>query len=300
MTEKTKIEELLFKVLDENGASYHFVPRPFSKERERKRKWFLPEGNQPGQWMPTVEALKVHQLGYYLRRGQNLLDWLGPTIYLAEARGEKLEGKNEICVQQARLIKKCESWNKNTAILFACDCAERILPIFEKTRPEDHRPRKAIETTRKYLAGKATKEEMVAANTAAKEAAADALSDDVGNQGYFPFLPMPIPFSKRIFSATLEAAKAVTSITSGVIFEITCASLGSAAVIRAGDIRAGVIKIVKGAAPIAAMAVFRNTRSSSSAKNYLLDTDKNIARAAEREWQNERLMKILGVKNGAV
>ena len=32
--------------------------------------------------------------------------------------------------------------------LFACECAERVLPIFEKEYPDDNRPRKSIETSR--------------------------------------------------------------------------------------------------------------------------------------------------------
>ena len=36
-------------------------------------------------------------------------------------------------------------------VLCACDIAERVLPIFERVRPKDQRPRKAIESTRRYM-----------------------------------------------------------------------------------------------------------------------------------------------------
>jgi len=53
------------------------------------------------------------------------------------------------------------------ARLFACDCAERVLPIFEKEYPDDKRPRLAIEAARKFAIGQATQEELFAAWDAA-------------------------------------------------------------------------------------------------------------------------------------
>lgn len=38
---------------------------------------------------------------------------------------------------------------------FACDCAEHVLPIFERLMPQDQRPRLAIETARRFARGEA-------------------------------------------------------------------------------------------------------------------------------------------------
>ena len=38
---------------------------------------------------------------------------------------------------------------------FACDCAEHILPFFERLMPDDKRPRTAIETARRFAKGEA-------------------------------------------------------------------------------------------------------------------------------------------------
>lgn len=38
--------------------------------------------------------------------------------------------------------------NKRIFLLFAADCAEQVLPIFERERPEDDRPRMAIAVAR--------------------------------------------------------------------------------------------------------------------------------------------------------
>jgi hypothetical protein len=51
--------------------------------------------------------------------------------------------------------------------LLACDYAERVLPLFELPYPDDHRPRQAIESARRYADGEASEEEMLAAKDAA-------------------------------------------------------------------------------------------------------------------------------------
>jgi hypothetical protein len=58
--------------------------------------------------------------------------------------------------------------------LFACDCAERMLPLFENAYPNDKRPRKAIDVARLFAEGKATDKERAAARAAAYYAGAAA------------------------------------------------------------------------------------------------------------------------------
>jgi len=60
------------------------------------------------------------------------------------------------------------------ARLFACDCAESVLHIFEVKYPDDKRPRECIEVARRFANGAATTEELDAAGEAAREAAGDA------------------------------------------------------------------------------------------------------------------------------
>jgi len=59
-------------------------------------------------------------------------------------------------------------------ILFKCDCAERVLPIFEKEYPDDNRPRILIETLRRFANKEATQEELARAARAARESRAAA------------------------------------------------------------------------------------------------------------------------------
>lgn len=58
--------------------------------------------------------------------------------------------------------------------LFACDCAERVLPLYEKEHPKDNRPRETIRISRLFANGEATKEQLAAAWDAASRVDIDA------------------------------------------------------------------------------------------------------------------------------
>jgi hypothetical protein len=61
--------------------------------------------------------------------------------------------------------------------LFAADCAELVLPIYEKQYPNDDRPRKAIQAARDYANELISAEELDAARDAAWDAALAAAWD---------------------------------------------------------------------------------------------------------------------------
>ena len=163
---------MLFKVLVEDGSCVN----------GGTGSWSLPTKNNdgawtPGEWMPVIEGeLEPCVNGYHLCREQDLIYWLGPAIFEAEYRGEAIESDTKIVVREARLLRRFENWNERTARLFACECAERVLSIFEREYPHDDRPRRAVETTRRYANGEATSEELAAASAAARDAAWDAAS----------------------------------------------------------------------------------------------------------------------------
>ena len=78
-------------------------------------------------------------------------------------------------------------------VLVACDCAELVLPIFEKKYPTDKRVRECIETTRKWANGEAAIEDVHKARAAAyaaaytyaaSYAAADAAADAAAYAAY--------------------------------------------------------------------------------------------------------------------
>ena len=73
--------------------------------------------------------------------------------------------------QIAELVGKTDH---KTLAVWACDCAERVLPYFEKKYPEDNRPRRAIEAGRAWASTGVFKmadvrKAALAAHTAARE-----------------------------------------------------------------------------------------------------------------------------------
>ena len=46
---------------------------------------------------------------------------------------------------------KVDKKDQKLLAIWAADCAERVLPYFEKEYPKDERPRKAIESARKWV-----------------------------------------------------------------------------------------------------------------------------------------------------
>ena len=131
-----------------------------------------------GKWMPAVEGkLMPCDNGYHLCRREDVIHWFGEAVFEAEYRGEIVESDTKVVVREARATKRLDTWNDRTARLFACDCAEHVLHLFEKQYPNDKRPREAIEVARQYANGEATKDELKAARVAARVAARAAAGD---------------------------------------------------------------------------------------------------------------------------
>lgn len=138
-------------------------------------RWFTPLHGQP-QWMPhvsePVDGKPHHRLRYRLFRRDDLVHWLSTEIWIAEGRGNPCDVDRAVLFDQARLVRKLPAWDKKTARLFACHCAEHVLPIYEYGWPDDVRPRAAIKASRKYAEDQITlealKEYAYAANIAAE------------------------------------------------------------------------------------------------------------------------------------
>jgi hypothetical protein len=142
--------------------------------------WHLPKGKRPGKWKKVTGDLVPSQNGLHVMRLGDLLEWAAEHLYEVEVRGDVQPAGDKVVVRQARVLRKVDAWNDRNLRLFACDCAERVLPLFEKDHPNDNRPRAAIETARRFANGQATWEELdatwaaVAAAWAAWDAARDA------------------------------------------------------------------------------------------------------------------------------
>src|SRR5690606_31434495 len=123
--------------------------------------------------MPAIPDPVPCRRGYHLcRDAADLLCWLGPTIWVAEAAGAVVAHRDKVVVERARLLRRLP-WDERTAREFAADCAERALPVYEAAYPGDDRPRRAVEVARAYARDEATRDELSACAAAwAAEAAA--------------------------------------------------------------------------------------------------------------------------------
>src|SRR5215218_1204368 len=151
---------MYYKVLEEDGSA-----------RLGVGKWPLPADGQPGEWLAVSGKLVPCENGLHLCRPSDLPQWLGPAIFEAEAdpEGEIIEARDKVVVRRARLVRRIEAWNETSARLFAADCAERVLPIFERRCPQDDRPRQAIEAARAFARGEIGDAAREAAGAAARE-----------------------------------------------------------------------------------------------------------------------------------
>jgi len=97
-------------------------------------------------------------------------------------------------------------------VLWAADCAEQVLPYFEKEYPKDKRPRKAIEAGRAWARGEITVSEARAAALAAhaaarnsKNAAARAAARSAGHAAAAAHVASHAPHAADYAAASTKA-----------------------------------------------------------------------------------------------
>jgi len=125
-------DDTLYKALTAGGLS------PY-----QGYEWPLPEGGEPGAWVEAGEGELVEcEYGLHCCTIDQLPRWLGETLYIIEpASGtDRLDGEDKTVLRRARLTRRVEIWDETTARLYAADCAEMVLPIWEAEHPEDDRP----------------------------------------------------------------------------------------------------------------------------------------------------------------
>jgi len=167
-------KEILYKVLDKRGYScYGGIGQWFLPEKQKDGTW------KPGRWMPKIKGKLVPcQNGYHLCRENNILDWLGESIFEAEYKGEILERSDKVVVREARLLRKYENWNEKTARLFACWCV-RNTPLGNGgtiwNLLTDERSKNAVKIAEEFANGKVTRGELEVAEEAAWDAVRDII-----------------------------------------------------------------------------------------------------------------------------
>ena len=115
--------------------------------------WPRPSGKRPGKWTERIPNPVLCQRGYHLTTAAHWAQWANVELWVAEGRGVSVQGDNKVVFESARLVRRVTAWDERGARLFAADVAERVLPIFERERPGDDRPRLAIAAARDYANG---------------------------------------------------------------------------------------------------------------------------------------------------
>uniref|UniRef100_A0A6M3J9E8 Imm-5-like domain-containing protein n=1 Tax=viral metagenome TaxID=1070528 RepID=A0A6M3J9E8_9ZZZZ len=159
-----------YKVLGPKGEAIH----------GGSGRWHLPKGKRPGKWMRRIPNPVPCICGYHVVTAPQLLTWLDrndATVYRVDVRGTVVKADDKSVAEQARLLGSALIWNPAVARLFAADCAEHVLPIFEKERPHDDRPRKAIAAARAFARDQIDAAAWAAAGAAARAAAGAAARD---------------------------------------------------------------------------------------------------------------------------
>ena len=136
------------------------------------------QGNEPpwtgGESRSITGPPVLCQVGYHA--SPTIFDALqyapGPILCEVELGGKILTDTDKSVGQERRLIAAV---NVDRELrLFACDCTERVLPLFEAVYPDDKRPKEAIRIARLFAQGKATQQELDTAHAAAEDAGATA------------------------------------------------------------------------------------------------------------------------------
>ena len=111
-------------------------------------------GWEPGLWTPKTTPILCSS-GWHVTDVAHLWNhWSAyGTLYRVECRGLASAGKDKTAWESIRLLEPLGTLTTKVCRQFAIECAEKVLPIFEKAHPEDDRPRRAIEVAKDFLSG---------------------------------------------------------------------------------------------------------------------------------------------------
>lgn len=103
-----------------------------------------------GVWRTVSGPLVPCERGLHLVTSQQLVPWMAAELWHAEAdpNAARMDLDDKIVVGGARVTTQVTAWDRDMAVRFAADCAERVLPLWEAAHPYDDRPRCAIEAAR--------------------------------------------------------------------------------------------------------------------------------------------------------
>jgi hypothetical protein len=149
---------------------YHFLREDFRSGEGNEPPWEIGEE----RIIAGPENIALCRYGYHFSRTlwEALTYARGPIATQVEVPDDSLYDTDKGVAVRRRLIKAVNI--DRELRLFACDCAECVLHIYERKHSGDVRPQNAIDTARRFANKQATREELAAARAAARAAAWDA------------------------------------------------------------------------------------------------------------------------------
>jgi len=115
-----------------------------------------------GEWKKEEKPLEICSVG--LHCSENILDALsyvsGEYLARVEVRGEHVSKEDSKEAWSEMRLKKVYRWTKKDSVALAVFAAEQVIGIYEKYKPEDKRPRNAIEAAKRWLLGEISDEEL--------------------------------------------------------------------------------------------------------------------------------------------
>jgi hypothetical protein len=129
-----------------------------------------------GRWTEAVPSPVLCERGWHACRWEDAVHHISEELYVCDLDGVIVAGNDKVAGERLRLVKRV-LLDDVALRLFAADCAERVLPVFLKVRPDDDRPAQAIQAARQFAHGEITAAAGAAAGAAARAAAWDAAGD---------------------------------------------------------------------------------------------------------------------------
>ena len=153
--------------------AYHFLKSDMRSGEGSEEPWTVGETRS----LPKQREIVPCQYGYHA--SPTLWDALtyapGPVACLVELDGDVIEHGLPVDKLAGRTRTLIAAVNIESELrLFAADCAEHVLWIYERDYPNDDRPRKAVEAARAFARGEIDDAARAAPGDAAWDAAWDA------------------------------------------------------------------------------------------------------------------------------
>ncbi len=241
-----------------------------------------------GVWTPDATPVMCVS-GWHLATHEGIAEHArtGSVLWIAEGRGEFVAAGDKVAFSSARLVSQVGTLTQIIAVQWAAECAKRVLRHYEDRYPEDKRPREAIQAALKWA--KDPTEANRAADAASAADAAYAYAADAADAA-----------ADAAAYAAAYAAAAATAATDAADAACDAAAYAAAYAYDAADAAAADAAYAAAYAAAAASAdayayasayAYAAASASAASAAYAAASD---ARKKEREWQSDRLLKLLG------